>query len=219
MAVRATMSQLIAQIRLMIADPSGVNQQFSDQAVQDRLDASRDDIRYEGLTIAPSIVNTASTGNQPQTIFADYYSKYQWWESDIVLQAQGPTGAAWVVVTPTSSDYITGHWTFEDNVFTSGTVPGQLPPVFATGKVYDLNASAADLLEFWAATLLGAYDITVDGQSLRRSQLMTAKLNMAQYYRRLAKPKVAKMDRHDVMAPISSKRVRLLDADDSVKGY
>lgn len=219
MAVRGTMSSLIAQVRLMIADPSGVNQQFSDQAVQDRLDASRDDIRYEGLTIAPSIVNTASTGNQPQTIFADYYSKYQWWESDVVLQAQGPTGAAWVVVTPTSSDYITGHWTFEDNVFTSGTVPGQLPPVFATGKVYDLNASAADLLEFWGATLAGAYDITVDGQSLRRSQMMTAKLNMAQYYRRLAKPKVAKMDRHDVMAPISSKRVRLLDADDSVKGY
>ena len=69
--------------------PAGSNQQFADQDVQDRLDASRDDIRYEPLTIAPSIVNTASTNNVPETIFADYYSKYKWWESDVVLQGQG----------------------------------------------------------------------------------------------------------------------------------
>lgn len=211
------MSQLIARVRLMISDPAGASQQFADQDIQDALDESRDDLRYEGEIIAPSIVNTASTNNQPQTIFADYYSKYGWWEQDVVLQAYY-NGAAWAVVTPTASDYIIGHWQFENNVFTSGTVPGQLPPVFATGKVYDLNCASADLLEMWAATLAGAYDITVDGQTLRRSQLMTAKINLANIYRRKAKPKVAKMDRHDVMAPISSKRMRLLDSDDVIKG-
>jgi hypothetical protein len=122
------------------------------------------------------------------------------------------------VLTPASSDLIVGHWQFENSVFTNGTVPGQLPPVFATGKVYDVNCAAADLLEFWAATLAGAYDVTVDGQSLRRSQLMTAKLALAEYYRRKAKPKLSKLDRHDVMAPISSRRMRLLDQDDLVKG-
>lgn len=218
MPVRSTMSQIIARVRLMIGDPAGSSQQFQDQDIQDTLDESRDDLRYEGEIIAPSIVNNALTGNQAQTIFADYYSRYQWWEQDVVLQAYA-NGAAWVVVTPVASDYIVGHWQFETNVFTTGTsVPGQLPPVFATGKVYDLNCAAADLLQLWGATMTAAYDVNVDGQSLRRSQLMTAKLALSEYYRRRAKPKTAKLDRNDVMAPISSKRMRLLDSDDVVKG-
>ena len=203
----------------MIGDPIGANQQFDDQTIQDRLDEHRTDVRYEPLEIAPSIVNTPSTGNTPVTIFADYYSRYGWWEQDIVLQANNTTtGAAWVVVTPVSSDYIVGHWTFENNVFTSGTVPGQYPPVFATGKIFDNNRTAADLLRYWAATLAGAYDVTVDGQSLRRSQLMTAKLALAEYYLREAKPTVAKMNRGDVMPSISSRHMRLLDSDDLVRG-
>lgn len=211
------MADLISLVRRMIAD-NQTNQQFADQEIQDRLDESRNDIRYECLTIAPSIVNTASTGNTPQTIFADYYSKYQWWEADVVLQAQY-NGQAWAVVTPVVSEYVVGHWQFEPNVFTSGTVPGQLPPVFATGKIYDVNAAAADLLEFWAAQLAGAYDVTVDGQSLRRSQLMDAKLKMAQYFRKHARPRKVSMNRNDVMAPISARDLRLLDSDDSIKGF
>ena len=217
MPVRSSMAQLISLVRTMIADPAGASQQFDDQAIQDRLDSSRDDIRFEWLTIAPSIVNAASTSNQAQTIFADFYSQYQWWESDVVLQGY-LNGAPWKVLTPLASDYIVGHWQFELDVFNTGTVPGQLPPVSATGKVYDPNAAAADLLEFWAAALAGAYNITVDGQSLQRSQLMQAKLTMAQYYRRQAKPKIAKMQRRDVNSPISTRRMRLLDEDDSIKG-
>lgn len=217
MSVRASMAQLISLVRTMIADPSSGSQQFSDQQIQDRLDAHRDDIRFECLQIAPSIVNTASTGNQASTIFADFYSKYQWWESDVVLQGQ-VSNAFWKVLTPAASDYIVGHWQFELDVFNTGTVPGQYPPVFATGKVYDLNAAAADLLEFWAAALAGAYNISVDGQNLQRSQLMQAKLTMASYYRKLAKPRAVKMERTDVMSPASSMSIRLLDSDDTMKG-
>lgn len=216
--VRQTMISLILTARKMIADPEGPNQQFSDQEIQDRLDDWRDDIRYEDLTIAPSIVNTPSTNNQPQTIFADYYSKYKWWELDAVLQGYD-AGQPWIVLTPTTFEPITGHWTFEANVFAQGTVPGQLPPVFATGKIYDLNAACADLLEQWGASLGCAYDITVDGQTLRRSQMMQNKLTLAQVFRRQAKPKVAKMVREDVLAPLSSTRIRLLDSDDSTKGF
>lgn len=217
MPVRATMSDLISLVRTLIADPVGANQQFSDQQIQDRLDASRDDIRYESLTIAPTIVNLPSTGNMAATIFADYYSRYQWWEADVVLQGY-QSGKAWVVLAPVASDLIVGRWQFELDVWNSGTVPGQLPPVFATGKVYDVHAAAADLLEFWAASLACAYDVVVDGQNLRRSQFMQAKLTLAGYYRRQAKPRMAKMNRHDVLAPISSRRMRLLDSDDVVKG-
>lgn len=215
---RSTMYDLISLVRRMIGDPFSDSMQFDDEFIQDRLDDSRDDIRYEGLAIAPSIVNLNSTSNSASTIFVHYYSKYKYWESDVVLQGQNSTGLPWIVLTPTTSELFVGHWAFENNEYTSGTVPGQLPPVFATGKVYDPNCAAADLLEFWGANLAGAYDIAVDGQNLRRSQLMTAKLAMAEYYRKRAKIQVAKMDRHDVMAPISSRRMRLLDQDDVVKG-
>lgn len=218
MSVRSSMTDLIARVSVMIADSA--NTQFTTQQVQDKLDEYRNDIRYLALDIAPTIVNTASTNNQASTIFADYYSVgYQWWESDVVLQGTNTaTGAAWVVLTPLASDYITGHWQFELTPFVNGTIPGQYPPVFATGKTYDLYAAAADLLEFWAATLADRYDVVVDGQNMRRSQLMQAKLTMAQYYRRMAKPRVAKMVRSDVLPDIGSRRYRLLDSDDVLKG-
>jgi hypothetical protein len=211
------MADLIALVRLKINDPSG-SPQFADLDIQNALDDHRDDIRYEGMTIAPSIVNTASTNNQASTIFADYYSRYSNWESDAVLQGQGSTGAAWIVLTPTLSDYIVGHWMFENTPFVNGTVPGQLPPVFITGKIYDLYASAADLLEYWAAVLVGAYDVSVDGQTLKRSQLMQAKMMLAQSYRRKAKPSIAKMTRNDAMPELSTRRMRLMDNDDIIKG-
>ena len=200
MAVRATMVDLIALVRTMIADPAGASQQFSDQNVQDRLDASRDDIGYEPLESFKSVVNTASTNNIASIIFADYYSTYGYWEADVVLQ--GFLGNAfWKVLTPVASELLLdngAHWQFEASVFTTGTVPGQLPPVFATGKVYDVYSAAANLLDFWAATLTGRFDFSSDGQSFRVSQLMQAKQKMADYFRRQAKPKIGKMVRTDL---------------------
>jgi hypothetical protein len=217
--LRSSMADLITEVRTMIGDPRGASQQFSDLDVQNRLDETRDDIRYEALKMAPSIVNAASTNNVASTVFADYYSTFQWWESDVVLQGNNvSSGAAWVVLTPTSSNYIVGHWTFELNVFTSGTVPGQYPPVFATGKVYDCNSAAAALLEFWAVTLTSAYDFTSDGQSFHRSQLMKAKLKMADYFRKCAKPKVAKMVRTDVAPSLETREMRQLEGNNLVKG-
>lgn len=219
MPVRSTMSQLIARVRLMIFDPASASQFFQDQDIQDTLDEGRDDIRYEPLAVAPTIVNTASTGNQAATIFINYFSKYEWWEQDVVLQGY-VNGQAWVVAPAVQSDFITGRFWFEtaSTEFTAPTVPGQLPPVFATGKVFDPFWSAADLLEFWAASLSAAYNISVDGQSLQRSQLMTAKLTLADQYRRRAKPRMAKMTRTDVTPEMSSRKMRLLDSDDVVRG-
>ena len=218
MPVRPTMSQIIARVRFLIGDPAGSSQQFADQDIQDTLDESRDDLRYEGEVIAPSIVNNALTNNQAQTVFADYYSKYQWWEQDVVLQGYSG-GLAWVVLTPVASDYVVGHWQFETNVFTTGTsVPGQLPPIFATGKVYDPYCAAADLLDIWAVMLSGAYNMSVNGQSLQRSQLYELKKDAALHYRQRAKPRIAKLQRNDVMPDLGTRRMRLLDSQDIVKG-
>lgn len=199
----------------MIADPAGASQQFSDQDVQDKLDELRNDVWYEPLHVAPAIVNAASTNSVPSMVFADYYSDSQWWEDDAILQGNSTsTHAAWVVLTPTASDLIVGHWSFEATslaqLFANGTFPDQYPPVWATGKTYDLNGAAADLLEFWAATLTGKYDITVDGQTLRRSQLMQAKFALATQYRRKARPRIVQMVRRDVMQQLDSKSVPVL---------
>lgn len=210
MPVRSTMSQIIARVRLMISDPAGGSQQFADQDIQDTLDTSVDFIRYENLHIAASVVNTASTGNIAEIIFADYFSDYQWWEADVEIQGY-LTGTPWVTITPVSSDYINGHWMFESTPFVNGTVPGQLPPVFATGKVHDPNLAAAELLEMWAASLAGAYDVTVDGQTLRRSQLMASKMLLAQMYRKRAKPQRADMVRNDMNSESVSMRMRNLE--------
>jgi hypothetical protein len=216
--VRASMTDLIEKVRKLIGDPAGANQQFEDADIQQTLDMYRDDVRYEVLMNAPSFVNTVSTNNQPQTIFADYYSRYSWWESDVVIQANDTaTSRSWIVLTPTTSDYLVGHWTFEADVFNTGTAPGQYPPVFATGKVHDVFAAAADLLEQWAATLTCAYDFSVDGRSFHRSQMLTAKMTLAQQYRKKAKPRSVKMVRTDVQPQLSTRGVRLLDSDDVMK--
>jgi hypothetical protein len=180
---------------MMINDPA--SQQFTDQNVQDQLDVNRDDIRMEPLHAEPVVVNTASTNNQAEFVYADFYSRYQWWESDATLQGY-LSGSPWKVLTPLASDYITGHFQFQLTPFVNGTAPGQWPPVYATGKIYDLNCTAADLLTFWASALAGVYDISVNGQTLKRSDMRTAKLEMAAYFRRMARPKIAKMRRDDV---------------------
>jgi hypothetical protein len=183
----------------MINDPSSGTPQFTDQQIQDRLDASRDDIRYEQLKEAPSIVNAASTNNQAQFVYADYHSRYQWWEADVVLQGD-LSGNFWKVITPAASDYITGYWQFQLTPFVNGTAPGQLPPVYATGKVYDPYCASADLLEFWGAKKVLEYDVIVGGQTFRRSQAVDALQKLAKTYRMQAKPKVAKMRRSDLSA-------------------
>jgi hypothetical protein len=212
------MSALIAKVRQMIGDPSGSTQQFSDDDIQAYLDANRLDLRYEPLIIAPSIVNNANTNNQANTIFADFYSNYGYFEADVTLQAYS-NGAAWVVVTPVAMELLIdqAHFQFETNVFSTGTAPGQLPPVFCSGKSFDCYSAASDLLELWAATMTGAYDISVDGQNLRRSQMPQMKLTLAQQYRKRARPKVAKMVRSDVMPAMDTQRMRLLDSGDLVK--
>lgn len=215
MAVRTTLAAQIAKVRTLINDPDGASPQFDDQTIQDQLDQNRDDIWYEPLKMAPAIVNAASTNNVPTMVFADYYSNFSWWEADVVLQGNSTnTHAAWVVLTPTASDLIVGHWSFETSsltdLFASGTYPGQYPPVWATGKAFDIYATAADLCDMWSAYLAGSYDITVDGQTLRRSQLMQAKQTLATLFRRQAKPRTAKMVRSDVMSVLDSKSVPVL---------
>lgn len=188
MGVRSTMANLITKVRSLINDPSGGSQVWADQDVQDQLDRTRLDIRYEALTAAPVLLNAASTNNQPGVIWSDYYSRYQWWEDDVVLQGVNVgSSQAWVVLTPAASENFYGHWQFENTVFSSGTVPGQYPPVFATGKSFDVYMASANLLEMWAAKYALAYAFTADGQTFNRQQIQANLCSLANTYRKQAR--------------------------------
>lgn len=216
MAVRATMTDLITRLRTLIGDPSGPNQLFDSQMIQDYLDSHRQDVRYEPLTVAPTIVNNAFSGGNAVTIYADFYSKYGWWEGDVVLQGN-TSGQSWVVLTPLVSDLIVGHWQFETNVFATGTAPGQYPPVVAVGKIYDRFAAAAELLDMKIASLATTtYNFATDGQSFQRGSIITTLQALALTYRRKSWPRVAKMTRDDTF-DLSAGSRRLMDGSDAVK--
>jgi len=200
------MAALIAETRLLIGDSDASCQQFSDQQVQDKLDEAQDPIRYEELTPAPSVVNaTESAAGPANYVWADYYSLYHWWETDVVIQ-----DGHFVVLSPVASDTLVGHWQFQLTPFVNGVAPGQFPPLFATGKVYDLYRAAANLLDMWAAQVARAYDFTADGATFRRSQMAQGLRAQADYYRCQARPRMLTAVRGDMETTSHTESVPLL---------
>jgi hypothetical protein len=208
MGVRTSMSDLITRVRTLINDPSGGSAVFTDQQVQDWLDRTRQVVRYELLTAAPDIV--PGSPSPAQFNWATYVSRYTDWEADEVIQGN-LSGTAWHVLTPVTSDELTGRWTFDVVLPTISTsIPAQLPPVFITGKIYDPYLAAAYALEMWAAILTDAYDFMSDGQTFRRSQRMSGKMLLAEAYRRNAKPTIMTTHRGDLQGMTGIEPVRMI---------
>ena len=176
---RSTMAALIARVRLLINDvqPAGNGQIFTDDQIQDVMDASRLDVK-NGITI-PKPTFTGATIQ-----FLDYWTELGDWEDDLVLKQYLVN-----TVTPATSENIVGHWTFSQTT---------LPPLYISGKTYDVYRSAADLLERQAAQWVLSYSMTVDGQSLQRVQVTTALLNLAKQYRMKQRAKNISLIRTDV---------------------
>lgn len=174
MAVRTSMAQLITTTRQLIGDLAGTSQDFADQDVQDVLDAHREEIRYELLTPMPDIQPGQNGSLVAQFVWASYQSEFQYWESDVVIQGLNTANdQPWYLLTPTTFEYINGKWKFTVTLPNIATPPGQYPPVYAVGKVYDIHAAAADLLERRIALhAFTSFDITSDGQTLRLSQVI-----------------------------------------------
>lgn len=185
MALRGSMAALIARVRGMIADslPLGSGQVFTDLNIQDVLDDTRVEVRYGVLRAEP----TLSTGGI--LAWNDFYSDLTDWEDDPLTQLFGPS---FNLLTPSTSDTLVGHWQFNT------ASPGQPRPVFIKGFTYDRWLAASELLTRWAAALAGSYDVTVGGQSLRRSQMGAAKLELARQYRARARAKTVPMEQIDV---------------------
>lgn len=172
MTARASMSALIARTRDLINDPAGDTQTWSDDQIQDVLDAGRTDYRFLQLRPAFTTVNGVLE-------YLDFYAPVGDWEEDY-------TFCRWYTtpVTPSAAEPISGHFTFATST---------LSPVYITGKSYDLYRAAADLLEREAAQWVKAYAMTANGQSLQRNQVYQNMLALARSYRGKARARVVKM--------------------------
>jgi hypothetical protein len=170
--MRPTMTLLVETVRGLIADDGPVNDRvWTDDELERFLDAYR-------TTVVRELLEPASP--TPTRIWR---ARYSHWEQSAQLAVAGAS------VSVTFEDSLVGEWTLDTE--TSG-------PVYVTGSTYDVYAAAADALEAWAARERLAYDITVDGQSLRRSQLPDRLMFLAQSYRRRARPRQAQVMRSDI---------------------
>lgn len=177
MAVRSTMASLIYRVRGLINDPAGTSQIFDDQTIQDVLDFGRQDIVNEVMIPKPTF-----TGASIQ--FLNYYTHVGDWEDDIVFKQYLVN-----IVTPATLEPIAGHI-----VFAATT----LPPIYATGKFFDIYRAAADLLERQAAQWSLSFDFSADGQSFKRSQAAMALQKLANTYRMQQRPRTIEVTRTDV---------------------
>jgi hypothetical protein len=183
MAVRSTMNALISRVRLLINDPSGASQIFTDQAIQDKMDEARLSYYNESLTGIPTFSGAS-------VVYLDYESQFGngrpigGWEDGYTIKQY-----LTVVVTPSVLEPIIGHWTFAADT---------RPPVFITGNLYDVYRSAADLLEMWAAQYATRFDFTSDGQSFRVSQAHAQLLDLAHTYRQKQRARTITVRRGDL---------------------
>lgn len=179
---RSTMAALIARVRLLINDtlPADSGQVWTDDQIQDVMDASRLDIKNEVMIPKPTF-----SGAQIQ--FLDYYTHLGDWEDDYILKQFLVTQ-----VTPATSEPVAGHWTFAETT---------LPPVYISGKNYDIYRSAADLLERQAAQWALRYSMTVDGQNLQRGMVTQALQNLAKTYRLKQRASAIYVTRTDIRVP------------------
>jgi hypothetical protein len=175
------MAALIDRVRFLTNDaivPGGLAQ-FDERQIQDALDRFRTDVRYMELREEETLQKAPLP-----TIWLDYYDDGRGdWEEDGVLVMSD-----WSVVTPATSDWLTGHWTFSSN---------QYPPVYITGKSYDIHMSAAWLIENYAASQARQYDFTADGATFRRSQLYAGLTALANSLRSKARPRMTYTGRTD----------------------
>ena len=147
---RVAMSALISHIRLLLSDPAGATETFSDDELVTFADARRIDVLYQPLTPLPSIAPGGAV------TYLTWTAAGGWWEADSVL-----VDGSYNVLTPASSDCMAGRWTFSTTQ----------QSVIIRGARYDLYAAAGDAVDAWLAKLALVYDFGVDGGDYKRSQM------------------------------------------------
>jgi hypothetical protein len=184
MAVRNSMAAIIARTRTLINDPAGASTTFVDGQLQDALDFNRTERRWIELVPQPTFYQGG------QILYLDYYADSHNWEDDIVLQ-----NPAYEIIVPALAENLVGHWQFATQPVGIG--------VRATGKTYDLFASAADLLDSWASLVMLDFQFADSGSVYMRQQKFDMLTTLATQYRSRAEPRGVRMIQTDA-APTES---------------
>lgn len=174
MAVRSSMSEIIPRVRQLVGDPASSIQDFTDQDVQDVCDAFRQDVTRELLTVDYDIQPPQGTSNAALVIWCRAYSKWEHWEANEVLQGINvATGKSWNVLGPIVSERINGRWTFEVELPNIAVTIGQYPPIFLTGRCYDIYTIAASLLERRIAMkAFTQFNVTASGTTMALGSIL-----------------------------------------------
>jgi hypothetical protein len=189
MAVRSTMVNLLLCVRDLIGDnPDDVTARvWTDQQLQDALDRDRDEFKINDFRELHARYAT------PVGIYTwtDYYDPWGWgdWESDATLW-----NGAFTQVTPSTSDLLTGHWTFS---------AGQPPPVFVVGQTYDVSAAARAIALRWLAKEALSFDFSaMRGTSFTVSQKRAGLQQLADNLAVEMRVRTAKLIRTDVTSAL-----------------
>jgi hypothetical protein len=197
--VRSSMSDLIELSRRKIGDARGPNQQFTDAEIQQSLDQYRS---YAHPRNYPAPVGYQAQGRYEQLVaepqylpggtvaYTQYESCEEYWEADAVT-----VDGAYGTVTAGTVDYLSGVWQFAAG--TAGT--GQQPPVYATGKTYDLYRACGDLLMEWAAQTALQFDVSAGGRAMSLQQKTQRLEQLADRCYGRAKPSVGVVERSDLV--------------------
>jgi hypothetical protein len=186
------MAELIDRVRFLVRDPAGADQHFAQLQIQDALDQRRWDVRYLELRYEETL--------QPSSVVAwfDYFADRGYWEDDYKLQEQN-----WAeITTGFTANLLVGHFQFTTT---------RQPPLFLTGRSYDIYAAAADLLETWLADLKLTFDFSVEGQSFSKKNQLSNLSMLANLYRSRSQPIVIPTVRRDMHSTdaISAYRSRI----------
>lgn len=176
MAARATMAELISELRVLIGDDAGANAVFTDDQLQNFLDNWRTDIFAGRLIERPTVAAGGAMS------YRDYYAGGMWEGGELLQDGSFNT------LTASSADRRRGHWQF------SG---GQAPPVYITGALYDVYAAAADACQAWLAKIKLDFDFSADGGTFSRAQKVVHLEAQLARLRSMAQPVVAQMVRDD----------------------
>lgn len=186
------MRDLISRLRVMIGDVYEISRPilgsqpqanfvWTDGELQDALDVHREDVRY--ALLEPRGTPQPYTGVME---YLDYYAPCGWWDSDTQLY-----GPAWQPLSPATSDFLTGHWTFSAS---------QVPSVFVTGRRYDINGAAADMCEKWASLVKLDYSFRSEtGAQFNRAEMSANLLTLAERFRVKQEPSIVEQVRMDTI--------------------
>lgn len=201
MAIRPAMLPIIDKVREMIGDPASATMQFSQQQIQDALDESRFDVRYELLVAAPTVTRT--TGPTAEFVWILYLSQFQYWEADTAITQWGD----FTQRTPVKVEFITGQWQFsylipDGQMVPDSDFPGQYPPIFVTGRSYDIYAASVKMLQLLKAKLmLTTFNFSAQGQSFQAEGIFATVNELISEYSRHIKPRMIALERTDAEHP------------------